>query len=39
MLANDVRAERIYPEITRMILGDTSMPWRWEYDWVDAARR
>ena len=39
MLANDVRAERIYPEITRMILGETSMPWRWEYDWVDAARR
>ncbi len=39
MLANDVRAERIYPEITRIILGDTSMPWRWEYDWVDAARR
>ncbi|HEY0062923.1 MAG TPA: serine hydrolase domain-containing protein [Telluria sp.] len=31
MLANDVRAERIYPAITRLVLGDTSMPWRWEY--------
>lgn len=33
MLANDVRAERIYPEIARLILGDTAMPWSWEYDW------
>ncbi len=32
MLANDVRAERIYPEIARMILGETGMPWRWEYN-------
>lgn len=36
LLANDVRAERIYPELTRMILGDTRMPWRWEYDWLEA---
>jgi CubicO group peptidase (beta-lactamase class C family) len=35
MLANDVRAERIYPELARMILGETKMPWAWEYDWVD----
>lgn len=34
MLANDARAERIYPEITRLILGDTRMPWRWEYAWL-----
>jgi CubicO group peptidase (beta-lactamase class C family) len=32
MLANDVRAERIYPELARIILGDTKMPWTWEYN-------
>lgn len=31
MLANDVRAERIYPELARLLLGDTRMPWSWEY--------
>lgn len=31
MLANDVRAERIYPELARLVLGQTSMPWEWEY--------
>jgi len=31
MLANDVRAERIYPAIARLVLGDTAMPWAWEY--------
>jgi CubicO group peptidase (beta-lactamase class C family) len=31
MLANDVRAERIYAEITELVLGRTGMPWRWEY--------
>jgi CubicO group peptidase (beta-lactamase class C family) len=35
MLGNDVRAERIYPEIARIILGETKMPWAWEYDWLD----
>jgi CubicO group peptidase (beta-lactamase class C family) len=30
-LANDVRAERIYPELARRILGETAMPWAWEY--------
>jgi len=35
MLANDVRAERIYPELARMILGETQMPWRWEYSFID----
>ncbi|SFC50992.1 serine hydrolase domain-containing protein [Massilia yuzhufengensis] len=33
MLANDVRAERIYPELARRVLGDTDMPWQWEYGW------
>ncbi len=33
LLSNDVRSERIYPELTRAILGETRMPWTWEYDW------
>ncbi len=33
-LANDVRAERIYPALARGILGDLSMPWSWEYGWL-----
>lgn len=33
MLANDVRAERIYPELARRVLGATDMPWQWEYGW------
>lgn len=39
LLANDVRAERIYPEVARLVLGETRMPWRWEYDWFGAAGR
>jgi hypothetical protein len=35
LLANDVRAERIYPEIVGRILGETKMPWTWEYGWLD----
>ena len=31
MLANSVRAERIYPALTQFILGNTGMPWWWEY--------
>lgn len=31
MLANDVRAERIYPELARAALGRISLPWEWEY--------
>jgi CubicO group peptidase (beta-lactamase class C family) len=34
MLANDVRAERLYPEIARLVLGEIRMPWAWEYDWL-----
>ena len=33
LLSNDVRAERIYPEIAQMVLGDTKMPWLWEYNY------
>lgn len=32
MLANDVRAERLFPALARKVLGPTRMPWRWEYD-------
>lgn len=31
LLANDVRAERIFPELVKMALGENDMPWRWEY--------
>ena len=36
LLANDVRAERIFPAIVRLALGETRMPWRWEYGWYEA---
>jgi hypothetical protein len=32
MLANDVHAERIYEEMAQAVLGDTKMPWGWEYN-------
>jgi hypothetical protein len=35
LLANDVRAEKIYPEMVAAILGETRMPWRWEYSWAN----
>jgi len=31
LLANDVRAERVYPELVEFILGDAGVPWYWEY--------
>ncbi|MBS0384508.1 MAG: beta-lactamase family protein [Proteobacteria bacterium] len=31
-LSNSVRAELIYPELARFILGETAMPWWWEYN-------
>jgi CubicO group peptidase (beta-lactamase class C family) len=35
LLGNDVRAERTFPKIVRLVLGDTGAPWRWEYgDWA-----
>lgn len=36
LLANDVRAERLFPELAEAILGDVSFPWTWEYDWLDS---
>lgn len=38
LLANDVRAERIYPQLARLVLGASGMPWRWEYGWYEAAQ-
>ena len=38
LLANDVRAERVYPDLVRFILGPTRMPWTWEYDWAGGDR-
>jgi hypothetical protein len=30
-LSNSVRAERIYPALACIVLGETAMPWWWEY--------
>ena len=38
LMANDVRAERIYPSLSRFVLGDSQMPWVWEYEWLDSPR-
>jgi CubicO group peptidase (beta-lactamase class C family) len=38
MLSNDVRAERIYPELARRVLGENDMPWAWEYNFVTPPR-
>ena len=38
LLSNDVRAERLYPELIGDVLGETSMRWAWEYGWLDDAR-
>lgn len=32
LLANSVRAELIYPEVVRFVLGETTTPWWWEYN-------
>ncbi len=31
ILSNDVRAEAAFPDIVRRLLGDTGLPWQWEY--------
>lgn len=31
ILANDVRAEPAFPQLVTFILGETGVPWRWEY--------
>ena len=39
LLSNDVRAERLYPDLVRAVLGKTSLPWNWEYEWLEPAAR
>lgn len=34
LLSNDVRAEAAFPALVNSILGDTGLPWRWEYGWL-----
>jgi CubicO group peptidase (beta-lactamase class C family) len=31
ILSNDVRAEKAFPELVESILGETGLPWPWEY--------
>lgn len=31
ILGNDVRAEAAFPALVRYVLGDTAVPWTWEY--------
>lgn len=31
ILSNDVRAERAFPKLVRSVLGETGVPYRWEY--------
>ncbi|MDB5693334.1 MAG: D-alanyl-D-alanine carboxypeptidase precursor [Alphaproteobacteria bacterium] len=31
ILSNDVRAEAAFPGLVRVVLGETGLPWRWEY--------
>jgi hypothetical protein len=31
ILSNDVRAERAFPMLVRSVLGETGVPYRWEY--------
>jgi hypothetical protein len=31
ILANDVRAETEFPKIVEAVLGETGVPWSWEY--------
>lgn len=35
VMANDVRAERRFPKLIDALLGETGMPWRWEYPDAD----
>lgn len=31
LLGNDVRDEKLFPELVCTVLGETGAPWRWEY--------
>ncbi len=34
LLANDVRAERAFSRLVKAVLGETGLPWTWEYGWM-----
>jgi CubicO group peptidase (beta-lactamase class C family) len=38
LLANDVRAEPLFPGIVKMALGETGVPWAWEYGALEWAK-
>lgn len=38
ILANDVRAEPAFPQLVRFILGETGVPWDWEYGGMQFVR-
>jgi CubicO group peptidase (beta-lactamase class C family) len=35
MLSNDVRGDRLFPELGRQALGPDDMPWSWQFGWLD----
>ena len=37
LLSNDVRAEIIYPDIVKLVLGETNYPWWWTYPDIHGA--
>jgi hypothetical protein len=39
LLSNDVRAERLYPDLVRATLGETGLTWSWEYEWFKPTAR
>lgn len=39
LLSNDVRAEAEFPKLADLVLGETGLPWRWEYSWLPEAAR
>jgi len=38
LLSNDVRAEAAFPGLVRLIMGQTGMPWAWEYGALEWAQ-
>lgn len=36
ILSNDVRAEKAFPALVRAVLGETGVPYRWEYPGLDS---
>jgi hypothetical protein len=38
LMSNDVRAERLFPELAQLALNGTDMPWSWVYRWRDPER-